>query len=105
MELAVLAILAALVALTTAGAVYLAGKALAYRAERVVWEDKTARRVVVSLKSGAAVDGILIGHSADMLTIREAVLHTPGADNPAPIDGEVVVLRDEVEYLQYPTTL
>jgi len=104
MELAVLAILAALVALVTAGALYLAARALAARDERKAWEAKTARRAVVALKSGAAVDGIVVSREGAMLTLREAVLHAPGSEQAAPIDGEVVVLWDEIEYMQYPTT-
>jgi len=104
MEFAVLvAMLAALVSLAASYALAAAARAKAARDERQAWESKTARRVVVALKSGAAVDGVLVDASARMLTIREAVLHAPGSDNPAPIDGSVLVLWDEVEYMQYPT--
>jgi hypothetical protein len=72
--------------------------------ERRSWRKLEARRVVVNLKSGPAVDGILVERTSGYLRIREAVLHSGGSDEPAPLDGEVVVLNGEVEYLQYPST-
>ena len=72
-------------------------------AERRPWASLTARRVVVNLKSGDAVDGFLIARQGPLLRLRDAVL-VSGGDNPTPVDGEVVIERSEVDFLQYPNT-
>lgn len=61
------------------------------------------RRVIANLKSGRAVDGVLVRRSGPLLFMKNAVLLEPGRD-PVPLDGETVVERVEVEFLQSPNS-
>lgn len=65
------------------------------------WDALEARRVVVNLKSGRAVDGLVVRRTGDVLFLKNAVLLEPGAE-PAPLDGETVVERAEVDFIQAP---
>ena len=65
------------------------------------WRTLIARRVVVNLKSGRGVDGLLVRKSGDLLFMREATALEPGAA-PAPIDGETVVQRGDIDFIQAP---
>lgn len=67
------------------------------------WADLVARRVIVNLKNGSAIDGYLIAAPGSLLRIREAAL-VGGSDQPMSIDGEVVIERDQVDFLQFPTS-
>jgi small nuclear ribonucleoprotein (snRNP)-like protein len=57
------------------------------------------RRVVVNLLSGRAFDGVLYARRGPLLILRNAVMHERGAE-PAPVDGDVVVERNQVEFIQ-----
>ncbi|MGO2080273.1 hypothetical protein [Glutamicibacter arilaitensis] len=59
------------------------------------------RRVVVNLKSGRAVDGALVRRSGPLLFLKNAFLLEEGRD-PVPLDGETVIERAEVEFMQAP---
>jgi small nuclear ribonucleoprotein (snRNP)-like protein len=63
------------------------------------WRTLIARRVVVNLKSGRGVDGLLVRKSGDLLFIREATALEPGA-TPQAIDGETVVQRGDIDFIQ-----
>ena len=63
------------------------------------WRALLARRVVVNLKTGRAVSGVLVRRSGDLLFIREAVVLEPGAE-PARGDGEAVVARADIDFIQ-----
>ena len=63
------------------------------------WRTVTGRRVVLNLKTGRAVDGLLVRRTGGLLFLRQAVALEPGAE-PAPVDGEVVVLRGEIDFIQ-----
>lgn len=63
------------------------------------WRTLAARRVVVNLRGGDAVVGVLVARRGPLLFLRDAA-HAGGADNPVPVDGEVVVERSEVEFIQ-----
>lgn len=58
--------------------------------------------VVVTLKNGSAFRGVL--HDADgrSFVLRDAEVVGNGAGRPVPVDGELVVARDLVEYFQKP---
>ncbi|MEV4902363.1 hypothetical protein AB0K08_13600 [Citricoccus sp. NPDC055426] len=102
MDTALFSLLAALgLALAVFGGM-VAGIHYAKRPDRS-WSALTGRRVIVNLKAGTAVDGVLVARQGPLLMIREAVLHGD-SDQPVPLDGEVVIERSEVEYLQYPST-
>ena len=63
------------------------------------WRTLMARRVIVNLKSGRGVDGLLVRKSGDLLFIREATALEPGA-TPQAIDGETVVQRGDIDFIQ-----
>lgn len=90
MELVVLTI-AALAILATIGW---------HLAERV-WARRLMlrRRVLVSLTSGRALTGVLWVRKGRLLVLKDASLHEQGTE-PAAMDGDVVIDRDRVEYVQ-----
>lgn len=63
------------------------------------WQRLRARRVVVNLKTGRAVDGVLVRKSGDLLFLRNATALEPGS-SPAPLDGEAVVARADIDFIQ-----
>ncbi|AYN57579.1 RNA binding protein [Arthrobacter phage Lunar] len=63
------------------------------------WRVVVARRCVVNLKSGRAVDGVLVGQDGPLLFLKNAVLLEQG-NEPAAIDGEAVVQASEVDFIQ-----
>lgn len=63
------------------------------------WGAVVARRGVVNLKSGRAIDGLLVRRDGPLLFLRNAVLLEAGSE-PAIIDGEAVVHTSEVDFIQ-----
>jgi hypothetical protein len=63
------------------------------------WRRLLARRVVVNLKSGRGVDGLLVKRAGDLLFLRNAQALEPGAE-PVRIDGETVVARADIDFIQ-----
>lgn len=63
------------------------------------WRLVRARRVVVNLRSGQAIEGLLVRQSGPLLFIAEARLHE-GGGNPAPIDGQAVIERQTIDFIQ-----
>ncbi|WP_018350956.1 hypothetical protein [Longispora albida] len=57
------------------------------------------RRAIVNLTGGKAFAGILFARSGPLLILRDATLHEPGCA-PVPVDGEVVIERSAVEFIQ-----
>lgn len=57
------------------------------------------RRVLVNLVNGRAVEGVLFRQRGPLLVVKDARLHEPGAE-PAAVDGEVVVERSRVDFIQ-----
>lgn len=58
------------------------------------------RRVVVNLiHNDRAFVGILWAKRGPLLVLRNAVMHEPGAE-PSEVDGEVVVERGQVQFIQ-----
>jgi hypothetical protein len=95
----VVVLLAVLLAVIVASAV-----TLTYRATRPCSVAQRMRsRVVVTLKSGAAFDGVL--HTADgsAWVLRSAHALGAGEDGgPVPVDGEVLILTSDIDYAQRP---
>ena len=67
----------------------------------VIWARRlmVRRRVLVSLRGGNAVTGVLWVRRGRSLVLRAAQLHEPGSD-PSPMDGDVVIDRDQIEFVQ-----
>lgn len=63
------------------------------------WRLVKARRVVVNLRSGQAIQGLLVRQSGPLLFISEASLHEAGG-NPTPIDGQAVIDRQTIDFIQ-----
>ena len=63
------------------------------------WRLVKARRVVVNLRSGQAIQGLLVRQSGPLLFLAEAELHE-GPNNPVPLDGQAVVERQTVDFIQ-----
>lgn len=62
---------------------------------------RAKRRVVVTLHDGSSWAGVLLDADRDVLVVVQAeFLHPDG--NPVPADGEVILLRSEVRFLQVP---
>lgn len=57
------------------------------------------KRVLVNLDDGRAFDGILYARRGPLLVLRNARLIEPGAE-PADLDGEVIVERPRVSFMQ-----
>lgn len=63
------------------------------------WRLVKARRVVVNLRSGQAIEGLLVKQSGPLLFIAEARLHE-GVSDPVPIDGQAVIERPNIDFIQ-----
>lgn len=57
------------------------------------------RRVSISLKAGPSISGILIRERGELLVVAEARLLEEGSP-PVPLDGEVVLERAAVSFVQ-----
>jgi hypothetical protein len=57
------------------------------------------RRVVVNLLDGTAISGVLWARRGPLLVIRGALLLEPGGE-PAAMDGEAVIERSQVSFIQ-----
>lgn len=86
------ALAVALLALLVAGAV-------AYRALTAWRTTALRRRVVVNLRSGRAVEGILFERAGPLLVLKSARLHDAGSA-PIDVDGDVVLERSVVDFVQ-----
>lgn len=91
--------MAQLIVLTIASAVLVA--AIVLHGIDVFWSRRlmVRKRVLVSLRSGNALTGVLWQRRGRLLVLKSASLHEPGAA-PAVIDGDVVVDRAQVEHVQ-----
>ncbi|UXE04978.1 RNA binding protein [Gordonia phage Lton] len=58
------------------------------------------QRVVINLKSGTAVIGVVTEKKRTFCVVRDAAVVAPGAPGPTPADGEIVVDRGEIDYIQ-----
>jgi len=83
-----LAVLIAAVAVTPAAAILMSRRRLALR-----------RRVLVNLVGGKAISGVLWARRGPLLVLKDATLHEPGVQ-PVPVDGEVIVDRVRVDFVQ-----
>lgn len=63
------------------------------------WRTAVRHKVVVNLHSGRAFVGILWAQRGALLVLRNTTMHDPGA-TPVPLDGDVVIERCEVEFIQ-----
>lgn len=59
------------------------------------------RRVIVNLVDGSSIDGIFYRQDGPLLVIKNASYLEQGA-SPAPLDGDTVIERDRVLFIQAP---
>lgn len=57
-----------------------------------------SRRVMVNLTTGTAIDGVLWDERVPLIVLRDANVHTNG--QTAPLDGEVIIERDRIDFVQ-----
>lgn len=57
-------------------------------------------RVLVNLQNGEAVTGVLWSRRGRLTVIRDAAVMTPGQRDPRPVDGDVIVDRAQVTFVQ-----
>lgn len=57
------------------------------------------RRVVINLKSDKAIAGVLVAKRGRLLIVKGAELFE-GRDKPTRVDGEVVILLADVDFIQ-----
>lgn len=59
------------------------------------------RSVLVNLLSGNALSGVCVYDGGRVLVLRGVTVHEPGAE-PAAADGDVLVDRINVDFIQVP---
>lgn len=57
-------------------------------------------RVMVNLNGGRAIEGVLWDEVRDLIVLKGAVLHEPGASGPTELDGEVLIERSRIDFVQ-----
>jgi hypothetical protein len=57
------------------------------------------RRVLVNLEDGRAFDAVLFDQRGPLLVLRNATLMEPG-ETPVAVDGEVIIERIKVAFIQ-----
>lgn len=67
----------------------------------MAWRRTAVRRRVVVNLPDKAFSGVLYAKRGPLLILRDAQLHEHGTQ-PQPIDGEVVIERSRVEFIQVP---
>lgn len=60
------------------------------------------QRVVLNLKSGTAVCGVVTEQKRKFCVVRDAEVIDLGARTPTRADGRLVVGRSEIDYIQLP---
>ena len=59
------------------------------------------RRVIVNMVDGTSIEGVLYRDPGNLLVLKNATYLEPGAE-PAPLDGETVIERTQVLFVQAP---
>jgi len=60
------------------------------------------KTVIVTLKSGMAFRGVLFDADPETIVLRNAEAVEAGTDLPVKVDGEVLIDRSQVEFMQRP---
>lgn len=58
------------------------------------------KRIMVNLVDGNAIDGVLWDERGDLIVLRDGNLHVAGASSPTPLDGETIVDRLRISFVQ-----
>ena len=57
-------------------------------------------RVLVSLKTGNAVSGVIVRSAGAWIVVADPAVHDRNAQSPTPADGEIWIERVNVDYVQ-----
>lgn len=63
------------------------------------WKALELRRLLVNLKSGEAIAGLVKSEDARVLVLVDATLHARG-ESPVALDGEAIIDLDNVAFAQ-----
>ena len=86
-----------------AAALLLALPATAWWLSRGQLRSRLRTRLVVTLKSGAAFDGLLYGADRSVWVLRNVQAIGAGDNgSTVPVDGEVLILAADIDYAQKP---
>lgn len=69
---------------------------------RHIIRQRIRKKVIVTTKSGAAFRGVLFACDSEALLLRNAEHEMGEAGLMAPVDGEVLILRADVAFVQLP---
>lgn len=69
---------------------------------RHLFRQRLRKQVIATLKDGQAFAGILFDVDKELLVLRRAEALGPGDGERTPVDGEVLILREELSFLQVP---
>lgn len=92
------------VALVIAGYVttlLLAVLAVSNRRDQVV-RSRVRAEVIVTMKTGEAFRGVLMQLDGRSLVLRQAKALTDASARPVPVDGELILDRAQIDYMQKP---
>lgn len=67
---------------------------------RSPWKKLVRRRVVVNLKSGDAIAGVLWEGDKTLITLYDASFHEASDQQGKKMDGASVVLLSEIKFIQ-----
>ena len=59
-------------------------------------------RLYVTLRSGSTFFGVLYAESSGAVAVLCNAEHIQGPDVRVPVDGQVVILRDDIDFMQRP---
>lgn len=68
--------------------------------ERVAWRWLERRHAVVVLHSQMTFDGVLVARRGPLLCMRNATVYTGEKSQGVEVDGEVVIERSQVAWMQ-----
>lgn len=93
---------AALLATSTLSLVALGVFALSWFRSQRCLRGRYRSTVIVTLKTGTAFRGVLFDSDPASLVLRNAEILSQGVKAPVPVDGEVLMQFNEVEFIQRP---
>lgn len=70
-------------------------------ADRLV-RHRVREKVIVTMKSGEAFMGVLVDADGRSFILRDAKALTDASDRPVSVDGELVLDRTHIDYMQRP---
>ncbi len=67
-----------------------------------VLRDRVRYKAIVTTKAGSTFEGVLYDLDRDAVVLRNVVHLVQGADQPTPVDGELLILAADVLFMQFP---